>query len=430
VFFAAFLSEIAGLEPIIGAFVAGLAINPLIPHSSVLMNRIEFIGNSLFIPFFLISVGMMVDVSVIFSGTAILIVAGALTIVAIFTKWLAAYFAQILFKYSVLQRNLMFGLSTSRAAATLAVILVGYEAGIVDESILNGTVILILITCIVSTFITEYAAKKIVVSEEDGSTEIIDPAIKNEHILIPIANTVNLDKMLQFAVLIKDKKSFHPLSILTVVPNNREAENNIGRAKQKMESFIKDATATETTVEVVATIDHNAASGISRTARELTTDIILLGWPQKTGFLEKLIGDKMDSILANTDKTLFICNFENALITHKRLFVVVPPRAEIEEGFGVWLNKLSRLSAELSLPIECHCTEDTQSAILRFSKMNKLNNTMNFKEFNDWDDFFVLSKEIAPTDFLILVSARKGYVSHFNYLDKLPSKLERHFPTL
>src|SRR5690606_5044182 len=118
VFFAAFLSEIAGLEPIIGAFVAGLAINPLIPHSSVLMNRIEFIGNSLFIPFFLISVGMLVDVSVIFSGTAILIVAGALTIVAIFTKWLAAYFAQILFKYSVLQRNLMFGLSTSRAAAT------------------------------------------------------------------------------------------------------------------------------------------------------------------------------------------------------------------------------------------------------------------------------------------------------------------------
>src|SRR5690606_5398271 len=137
VFFAAFLAEISGVEPIIGAFIAGLALNRLIPHSSVLMNRIEFIGNSLFIPFFLISVGMLVDVSVILSGPTALIVAGTLSVVALLGKWFAAFFTQLAFKYSNLQRQLIFRLSSAHAAATLAVILVGYKAGILDENILN-----------------------------------------------------------------------------------------------------------------------------------------------------------------------------------------------------------------------------------------------------------------------------------------------------
>ncbi|MEG0850665.1 MAG: cation:proton antiporter, partial [Flavobacterium sp.] len=188
VFFAAFLAEVAGVEPIIGAFVAGLALNPLIPHSSALMNRIEFIGNSLFIPFFLISVGMLVDISVILSGPTALIVAATLSVVAIFGKWIAAFFTQIVFKYTKTERQLIFGLSSAHAAATLAVILVGFKAKILDENILNGTIILILITCIVASFATEKAAKKIAICEEEVSTEDADKdQILDEHILIPLA---------------------------------------------------------------------------------------------------------------------------------------------------------------------------------------------------------------------------------------------------
>lgn len=161
VFFAAFLAQVAGVEAIIGAFAAGLALNKLIPHSSALMNRIEFIGNSLFIPFFLISVGMIVNVSVLLNGPMAWIIAGTLSTVAICSKWLAAFLTQKVFRYSAAQRQLIFGLSSSHAAATLAVILVGYNAKILDENILNGTIILILITCIVASFATEKAAKKL-----------------------------------------------------------------------------------------------------------------------------------------------------------------------------------------------------------------------------------------------------------------------------
>src|SRR5690554_1420512 len=130
IFFSAFLAEVAGVEAIIGAFMAGLALNKLIPPNSALMNRIEFLGNSLFIPFFLISVGMLVNVKVIFGGTGAWIVAGTLTVVAIAGKWIAAWLTQVTFKYTKAQRQVIFGLSGAHAAATLAVVLVGFNAGI------------------------------------------------------------------------------------------------------------------------------------------------------------------------------------------------------------------------------------------------------------------------------------------------------------
>lgn len=427
VFFSAFLAELAGLESIIGAFVAGLALNKLIPNSSALMNRIEFIGNSLFIPFFLISVGMVVDVSVILSGPMALIIAATLTLVAITGKWIAAFFTQLIFKFSKGQRKLIFGLSSAHAAATLAVILVGYNAGILDSNILNGTVLLILITCIVASFATESAAKMII---RDGDEVSAISATNSEQILIPIANMTNIDKILEFAVLIKDKKSTHPLSLLTVVPNTTEAEIKIVKAKQGLEKFIAETTASETNVTINATIDHNAASGISRTAKEITADLILLGWPQKTGFLDILIGDKVESILENTEKTLFICQFAVPMVDHKRLFVVVPPNAEFEEGFESWVNKLIKLSVELSIPINLNCTEDTHQEILNFAKRNKINLALNFHPFSKWEDFRKLLEQVNSTDFIILVSARRGYVSHFGQLDRLPAKLERRFPDL
>jgi Kef-type K+ transport system membrane component KefB len=230
VFFAAFLAEVAGVEPIIGAFVAGLALNKLIPHSSALMNRIEFIGNSLFIPFFLISVGMLVDMSVILNGPMAIIIALTLSIVALTGKWLAAKFTQLVFRYSKSQGQLIFGLSSSHAAATLAVILVGYNANILDGNILNGTIILILITCIVASFVTEKAAKQILVESEDEASNIELPTgLENEHILLSIANLSGMEKLLEFAIFIKEKKSKNPISILSVVSNNDEAEVTLSK---------------------------------------------------------------------------------------------------------------------------------------------------------------------------------------------------------
>lgn len=428
VFFAAFLAEVAGVEPIIGAFVAGLALNKLIPHSSALMNRIEFIGNSLFIPFFLISVGMVVDVRVILSGPTALIVAGTLSVVALFGKWFAALFTQIIFKYYKVQRQLIFGLSSAHAAATLAIILVGYKAEILDENILNGTIILILITCIVASFATEKAAKKIVIESEDTTDGLVkSTGIHNEHILLPFANVSNIEKLLEFAVFIKEKKSANPISILSVVSNNNEAEINILKARNKLEEFVKQASASETKVNIITTIDHNAASGIARISREIMANIIILGWPQRAGFIDKLIGEKVDGILSNTDKTAFICHLEKPLVLHKRIVIAAPPLTEHENGFGLWIYKISKLAQELSIPILLCCNEATEKAVEKLFKKAKLTASISVKIFSEWEDFLVLSRNIHENDLIVLVSARNGAASYMGVLENLPSKLEKHF---
>lgn len=161
VFFAGFLAQLAGLEPIIGAFIAGLVLNRFVPADSDLMERVSFTGNALFIPFFLIGVGMLVDLRVLMNGTFALLVAGSLTLVALAGKWLAAWISQVWFRYNRSQRQLLFGLSSSHAAATMAIILAGYKAGIIGADVLNGTILLIMVTCLIASFVSEHAAKAI-----------------------------------------------------------------------------------------------------------------------------------------------------------------------------------------------------------------------------------------------------------------------------
>lgn len=426
VFFASFLAEVAGLESIIGAFFAGLALNKLIPASSALMNRIEFIGNSLFIPFFLISVGMKVDLGVIFEGPTALIIAAVLTTVALAGKWLAAWATQLIFKFTKTDRQLIFGLSSAHAAATLAVIMVGVNEGILDDNVLNGTIILILVTCIVASFATEKAAVKAVLEGEQALPDEDDNKHKDEQILIPIANPKNMSKVLEFAILIKDKKSKNPLDILTVVPNDTEAEINIKKANEGLEEFIKDATASDTQADIISTIDHNPGSGMARMAKETMADIILLGWPRRIGFIDKLIGEKLDLVL-KTDKLLFICDFHTPMIDNKKIAVAVPPFAELEMRFELWVDKVTELAKELSLPLVFFCNETTEKTLKKMADDKGVGKNTSFELLDDWNDFLILSRSVGENDLFILVSARRGSVSYLHIQDNLPTRMERYF---
>lgn len=427
-FFAAFLSEVAGVEAIIGAFVAGLALNKHVPASSALMNRVEFLGNSFFIPFFLIGVGMMVDVSVLLGGWGTWIIAGTLTIVALFGKWAAAFAAQKIFGYSKAQRQLIFGLSGAHAAATLAIIMVGHTAGILDDNILNGTIILILITSTVASFATESASKVIAKEDEDDTESLIKASgASSEHLLIPLKVISNMDKFLEFGVLIKDKKSPNPISVLNVVSNNSEAEVNILKAKSKLEEVVKEASASETQANVLTTIEQNVAKGIARISREIMADMIILGWPHKSGFVNQLIDDHVGSILNRTYKTTFICHFEKPLAIHKKIVVAIPPFSEEEIGFPLLMEKILMLAHELSTSILLYSNETTAEVVKAKLEESKATTQIDTKTFTDWEDFLILSRNVARDDLLILVSARAGSRSYLKLFETLPTKLEKYF---
>jgi Kef-type K+ transport system membrane component KefB len=428
VFFAAFLSEVAGVEPIIGAFMAGLALNKLIPHSSALMNRIEFIGNSLFIPFFLFSVGMVVDPSVLMKGSSAWIVAITLTTFAIFSKWVAAFMTQKIFNYSADQRQLIFGLSSAHAAATLAIILVGFKQGILDENILNGTIILILVTCIVASFATEKAAKSIL--SKDDSTNGLDEIkyeLTSEHILIPIEENDNVDNIINLASTIKSRKSAQPISLLSIVDYDDDSEINLIKEKRRLGGTISNMAALATKINFISTIDHNSGSGISRTSREIMANLILMAWPSSQTIIDRFMGDRIDSIINYTDKTVFICDLPNPFISNERLILVLPPLAEKENGFTQSITKSLLIAKNLNLSVACYCEQNTFEEIKNIDSHLGYNLQLKHSQFTEWEDLLILGREIKDSDFLIVFSARKGSASYISILDSIPVKLERNF---
>jgi len=429
VFFAAFLAEVAGVEHIIGAFVAGLVLNRLIPHNSPLMNRVEFIGNALFIPFFLIFVGTVVDYKVLFNGTWALIVAGVLTSFAIFSKYLAALSTQWIFKMSNTERQLIFGLSTSHAAATLAIIMVGFDNHILDVNIVNGTVLLILITCMTASFVTESAGKKMLIEKsEDVELERRDKSLRNQHTLLAINEVKGNEILMDFSVLITDKHGINPISVVAVTPNDHEAEKLIHTSRKAMEEIVKHYSGADTKVNAIATIDYNLSSGIARVSKELFVDLVVLNDSKKTNLIKRIVGDDRDHLLDVCDRTVFFCQLDRPAVSYNRVIVVCPPLAELESSYALWVERILRFAKQCNLRIDLYATQAAFEKWIKITNAVKLTLNQGFFQLEELDDFFLLSERKEPDDLIVFCSARKGAVSCASGLDSFPQKLEKGFP--
>jgi Kef-type K+ transport system membrane component KefB len=424
VFLSAFLAEIAGLEPIIGAFVAGLALNRLIPHSSALMNRVEFIGNALFIPFFLISVGMLVDISVVLKGPTALFIAVTLTVFSLFGKWIAAYLTQVIFKYTPDQRKLIFGLSSSHAAATLAVILIGYKASIIDDNILNGTIILILVTCLVASIVTQNASKKIAKTE---TLVNLDQKHIPEKILVPISNPTKMEQLINFAVLIKDQNSKEPLFPLTVVADDEKAAENMLFFQNVLEKAKQQASSSDHFAKVVSRIDTNVADGIARTVKELQITKIVMGWHGKLTTLDFFFGTLIENVLLKTGEMVLVTRIARPLNLIENMHILIPPAAELEVGFQEWVKMVFRFASQVNSKIFFWGYEQSHNSIKGIAQKNKYNSEVVYRTATCSTMLKVIAKKFLDNDLLIIINARKNSLSFNRQVYQIPNNLEEQF---
>jgi Kef-type K+ transport system membrane component KefB len=424
VFISAFMAELAGVEAIIGAFLGGLALNRLIPHTSPLMNRIEFVGNAIFIPFFLISVGMLVDFRVLFNGPRALIVAGTVVVVAFLGKWLAAFLTQKIFKYSLQERNLIFGLSSAHAAATLAVVLVGYDLKLLDENVLNATILLILITCLVSSIVVENQGRKLAITDSQQMPTI--GAVPNR-ILVPISNPATIEHLIDFAILIKEPHSHEPIFPLAVVKDADDTDAQLMASNKMLQKAILHASATENAVQLVSRIDINIASGILRAMRELMITEVVIGWNGKVTARERMFGSILDNLLEESHQMIMVCKILHPLNTMERVVIAVAPNAEKEKGFFGWVNNIRVIARQIGTKVHFYSTVKTAIALQNVLTTSKPTIEATYKTFDDWENFSELAKEITTNDLLMVVSARQETVSYTTVLDRIPKKLARSF---
>jgi len=421
-FASGFLAHLAGIEPIVGAFMCGLVLNRVIPHQSTLMNRTVFIGNSIFIPFFLIYIGMLVDVRAFFDGFETLILAAALILTAIFGKYLAAMATQLLYRYTKAEQLLLFGLSSSRAAATIAVVIVGYRIGIFNENIINGAVLIILFTCLASTYITDYAGRLVALQQAEQGTQ----ERKSDHILVPISNPDTAQTLFDFAILIHQPNDNTKISPLTIATTPRGLEQSILHNPSFTEYFINQANAANVRYMPAMRVDSNISEGIIRAAVEIQTSHIVLGWTGQSNTARYFFGTIIEKLIENCPQTIMVVKLITRIVVFRKIYVLIPRNADHETGFHAWIHLLLTLQRKTSGEFLFITDNQTLKGITRM-KETALFTEKNFRIWSDVPDMNSLSVEMNENDLLVVISARHNTVSYSRKLAVMPRVVTRYF---
>ncbi len=433
VFLGAFLAEVAGLEAIVGAFLAGLALNKFIPHSSALMNRIDFVGNAFFIPFFLISVGMLVDFRVLFNGWNALLIALVMTVLAILTKFIAAWVTQKTYRLTADERRMIFGLSTARVGATLAVVLVGYNliigetaAGepirLLNEDVLNGAILMILVTCTVSSFVVEKASRALALSE-DNQDAIMDSPDK---ILVSLAYPDTVTELVDLGLMLKGGASLTPMYALTVVSDEDENGASSASSKKMMQLAIHHAAASSNTITPLVRHDMNIGNGIIYSIREQQITDVVIGFHHNAS-QEDFLGKTTAEILKRVAETVFIYKSSQPFNTIRKMIIAVTPQAELEPGFSHWFKKLCSISRATGISMEFYATDETIGELNDLRQLLASKPAMKFFPFSNWDDFLAFTGRVKKDDMLVIISSRPDHVSFHAQLKKLPYFLTNYF---
>lgn len=425
---ASLLAQAIGLEGILGAFYAGLVLNRLIPVRSALMRRIEFAGNAIFIPYFLIGVGMLLNVHVIFNGWGVGWAALNMVVVALGTKWVAAWGTQRLFGLSGLDRLLMFGLTGGKAAATIAATMIGFQYGLLSEDLMNGAVMMILVCCIVASVTTERAAIRMRIAETAASLEREGahqegPGFARQ--LVAVANPVTARGLMSMAVFMRHPDNREKITGLFVRTSDDRRVVRDGR--EAMSAAASEAQAMDIRFEEVERYDLNITTGMVNVAHEHHSTDLIIGLHRKSNIVDTFYGNLIEGLLTSTRRMIIISRCFIPVDTVKRLVVVVPANAEYEKGFRAWVARVCNLAAQLSCQIRFMAYAPTCKFIEEAIREGGYAVRRHYSAMGSWDDFIVLSGEIGDDDLLMIVSARRGTVSSCTEWVDMPGFLSRHF---
>ena len=492
-FLNAALTDVIGLEGIFGAFFSGLILNRYIPRVSPLMNRIEFIGNALFIPYFLIGVGMLINVGALTQGGRVLWVVALIAFVGTFGKAVAAYLSSLLFRLPKADGHMMFGLTSAHAAGAIAMVMVGMRLEVapgqylVNDDMLNGVVLMILITCIISTLITEHAAQQIIITQKgtaggsgaaeaaggwDGASGASEASgatgatgatghlrsqkpqkpqkphpppqspqspqppqpphptqlpPSHEAALICVKYPEIAPQLLSLALLTAPTDRRPTLSALNVVYDDEHATANRLDGLRLLEQLQQQAAASETHLQTQVRLATNIANGIKHAFHETGSTEIIMGMHVHTNSNAKFWGDFIQSLYNGLNRQIMLARFVQPLSTLRRIRVAVPSRAEFEPGFHTWLERLCRLAGGLDCRIQFHGRGESLTLIAEYINTRHTSVRAEYTTMTHWNELPQLAAHIADDHLFIVVTARKGTISYKNALERLPDELQKHF---
>lgn len=433
-FISAATCELIGLEGILGAFVSGLVLNRFIPNISPLMNRIEFIGNAIFIPYFLIGVGMLINAGLLLEGGNTILVVACIGIFGTLGKAIAAFLTSFFFHRSVHEGNLMFGMTSAHAAGAIALVMVGVNLEIapgqhlLGDEALNAVVIMILFTCIISTVVTDYASRTIVLKEKSQRKMPEDDGkADDEKILIPVKYPETCDTLLNMAMLMRNEKLSRGLIALNVVYDDLDATYNQQEGQRLLEQIEKKAAAADVQVQTQVRLATNIANGIKHAFKEYDASEIILGQHIHDNSTRRFWGQFAQSLFNGLNRQIIIARCTIPLNTIRVFHVAVPSRAEYEPGFYRWLERVSRMVTRLGCRILFHGRDESLSLIRTFLGNRFPSIRADYAIMQHWNDFKSLAAQVEEHQMLVVVTARPGTVSYKSAMERLPDELTTYY---
>ena len=438
-FLSAALSVAIGLEGIFGAFLSGLILNRYIPKVSPLMNRIEFIGNAVFIPYFLIGVGMLINVRTVFTSLGVLWVVCLIAFFGTFGKAVAAYLSSLIFRLPQRDGNMMFGMTSAHAAGAIAMVMVGMRLEVspgvylVNSDMLNGVVMMILVTCIISTMMTEHASQQIVLTQSrdaisyPGTTVTNNTPEDDEKILLCVKYREIAPQLLSLALLMRNQRLNRGLVALNVVYDDEKSVAHREMGLRLLEQLQQQASAAEVQMQTQVRLASNIANGIKHAFREFSSSEIIMGMHVHTERNPKFWGDFIQSLYNGLNRQIILIRFVQPLNTLRRIQVAVPSRAEFEPGFHRWLERLSRFAGQLDCRIQFHGREESLELIGEYINNRHPNVRAEYTPMGHWNELPQLAATIQEDHMFVVITARKGTISYKNALERLPDELQKYF---
>lgn len=424
--FSSLLAQLIGLEAILGAFYAGLVLNRFIPSRSALMHRITFIGNALFIPYFLIGVGMLMNIKVIFAGFGVIKAVVVMTVTAISMKWVASWISSRIGRIDRDGCRLMFGLSSGKAAATIAATMIGYQYGLLSEDMMNGAVLMILLCCIIASVATERAAKSIRITLTAAELENTGPRKAGfARQIVALSNPVTSEGIMRTAVFMRSPLNTEPLTALFVRNNDNPA--TIAGGRQALDNASLVAEAMDVRCECVERFDINVVNGLTNMMRERDASEIVIGFHRKSNIVDTFFGSMIEQLMESTKKMITISRCFIPIDTIRSIFVYVPRNAEYETGFPLWIARLGNLASQLGCGVTFICFSRAADYIESQIAGCGVSFKRSYNTMESWDDFIILSSQVKEDDMLIVIGARRGSVSYTADYENMSSFVARNF---
>jgi Kef-type K+ transport system membrane component KefB/nucleotide-binding universal stress UspA family protein len=426
-FAGAYMADVAGVEAIIGAFLVGLALNRLIPDQSLLTNRIRFVGEAIFIPFFLLSIGMLVDPRVLAGDMRVWEVMVGMTLTVVGTKLLAAKLAQRIFGYSSAEGWTIFGLSVPQAAATLAATLIGIEVGLFDEAVLNGAVMMILVTCIVGPWAVERFGRTVALQEDHRP---YDPADAPQRILVPMANPATASDLMDLALIIRAPGSAEAVYPLTVVPADEDRSSEfVANAEKMLSHAVGHAAGADVPVVPLTRVDFNFANGIARGMAESRASMLIIGWDGKQSHRRGIFGSVLDQVLEQTRQQVLVAKVGHPLNTAERVVLLIPRGADHMTGFPESVQTIKQLANRLSAEIVAYTVDAPDDIYLRHLETARPEAPVTAERLESWNAALrKLSEILRRDDLVVVLSARRGALAWDPALERLPGYLAALVP--